>query len=113
MPDLAREDRARAPAVVGISDSAGLLAPGSVATGFRQNSGSGGVVATYDASSLVGPNQKLLLNGSFNYTSSTQNYSGAVGSINSDTYDFRGSALYTNYQSYVGLTASYGFRQQP
>jgi hypothetical protein len=94
---------------VGVSDSAGLLAPGSVATGFRQNSGSGGIVGTYDASSLVGPNQKLLLNGAFNYTSSSLNYAGATGSINSDTYDFRGSALYTNYQSYFGLSASYGF----
>lgn len=94
---------------VGVSDSAGLLAPGSVATGFRQNSGSGGISGTYDASSLVGPNQKLFFNGAFDYTSSNLNYASAAGSINSDMYDFRGSALYTNYQSYVALSASYGF----
>jgi hypothetical protein len=94
---------------VGVSDSAGLLAPGSVATGFRQNSGSGGIAGSYDASSLVGPNQKLLLDGAFNYTSSSLNYAGAAGSINSDAYDFKGSALYTNYQSYFALSASYGF----
>jgi hypothetical protein len=94
---------------VGVSDSAGLLAPGSIATGFRQNSGSGGIAGSYDASSLVGPNQKLLLDGAFNYTSSSLNYAGAAGSINSNMYDFKGSALYTNYQSYVGLSASYGF----
>jgi hypothetical protein len=94
---------------VGVSDSAGLLAPGAVATGFRQNSGSGGIAGSYDASSLVGPNQKLLLDGAFNYTSSSLNYAGGAGSINSDAYDFKGSALYTNYQSYVALSASYGF----
>ena len=94
---------------VGISDSAGLLAPGAMATGVRQNSGSGGIAGSYDASWLVGPNQQLLLGGAFNYTSSSLNYAGAAGSINSDMYDFRGFALYTNYQSYVALSGSYGF----
>jgi hypothetical protein len=94
---------------VGVSDSAGLLAPGAVATGVRQNSGSGGISGSYDASWLVGPNQKLLLDGAFNYTSASLNYAGGVGSINGDMYDFKGSALYSNYQSYVALSASYGF----
>jgi hypothetical protein len=94
---------------VGVTDSAGLLAPGAVATAARQTSGSGGISGSYDASWLVGPNQKLLLDGAFNYTSASLNYAGGAGSISSDMYDFRGSALYSNYLSYVALSGSYGF----
>ena len=94
---------------VGITDTAGSLAPGSVSTASRTSAGSGGVSGSYDVSNFVGPNQKLVLNGAFNYTSSRTNFSGASASINSDTYGFRGSALYTNDKTYLILSGYYGF----
>jgi hypothetical protein len=94
---------------VGITDTAGLLAPGSVSTASRINAGSGGLSGSYDASSFVGSNQKLILEGGFDYTASRTNYSAASGSINSDTYDFKGSALYSNYRTYLVLSGAYEF----
>jgi len=94
---------------VGITDTAGLLAPGSLSTGSKTNAGSGGISGSYDASYLVGPNQKLVLNGAFNYTSSNTDASGALASINSNTYGFKGSALYSNYATYLILQGSYEF----
>ena len=94
---------------VGVTDTAGLLAPGSVSTASRTNAGSGGLSGSYDASSFVGSNQKLILNGGFDYTASRTNYSAASGSINSDTYDFKGSALYSNYSTYLLLSGTYEF----
>jgi hypothetical protein len=94
---------------VGVTDTAGLLAPGSIATSSRTSAGSGGISGSYDASYLVGSNQKLVLNGAFNYTSLKTNFSAASGSINSDTYGFKGSALYSNYNTYLVLTGAYEF----
>jgi hypothetical protein len=94
---------------VGVTDTAGLIAPGSVSTASRTSGGSGGVSGSYDASNFVGSNQKFILNGAFNYTSSRTNFSAASGSINSDTYGFRGSALYSNYATYLVLSGSYEF----
>jgi hypothetical protein len=94
---------------VGVTDTAGLLAPGSVSTATRTSAGSGGISGSYDVSSLVGSNQKLVLDGAFNYTSSRTSFSAASGSINSDSYDFKGSVLYSNYRSYLVLSGAYGF----
>jgi hypothetical protein len=94
---------------VGVTDTAGLIAPGSVSTASRTNAGSGGISGSYDASNFVGANQKLVLNGAFDYTSSRTNFSAASGSINSDTYGFRGSALYSNYRTYLVLSGAYEF----
>jgi Autotransporter beta-domain len=94
---------------VGVTDKAGLLAPGSLSTSFRTNAGTGGISGSYDASYLVGSNQKLVLNGAFNYTSSNTGFSAASGSINSNTYGFKGSALYSNYATYLVLRGSYEF----
>jgi hypothetical protein len=94
---------------VGVTDTAGLLAPGSISTSSQTSAGSGGIAGSYDASYLVGSNQKLVLNGAFNYTSLKTNFSAASGSINSDTYGFRGSALYSNYNTYLVLKGSYEF----
>jgi hypothetical protein len=94
---------------VSVTDTAGLLAPGSISTGSQTNAGSGGISGSYDASYLVGSNQKLSFNGAFNYTSSTTNFAGASGSINSNTYGFNGSALYSNYATYLVLSGSYEF----
>jgi hypothetical protein len=94
---------------VGVTDTAGLLAPGSVSTASRTNAGSGGISGSYDASNFVGSNQKLVLNGAFDYTASKTNYGAALGSVNSDTYGFRGSALYSNYNTYLVLSGAYEF----
>ena len=94
---------------VGITDTAGLLAPGSVSTASRTSAGSGGISGSYDASNFVDSNQKLVLNGAFDYTSSRTNYGAALGSVNSDTYGFRGSALYSNYRTYLVLSGAYEF----
>jgi hypothetical protein len=93
---------------VGITDTAGLLAPGSVATSSRENGGSGGISGSYDASRFTGPNQQLILNGAFNYTSLKRTYAD-TSSINSDVYGFKGSALYSNNRTYLVLQGSYEF----
>ena len=94
---------------VGVTDTAGLLTPGSLSTSSRTSAGSGGIGGSYNASYLVGSNQKLVLNGAFNYTSSNTGFSAASGSINSNTYGFKGSALYSNYATYLVLRGSYEF----
>jgi Autotransporter beta-domain len=94
---------------VGVTDTAGLLAPGSVSTASRTSAGSGGLSGSYDVSSLVGSNQKLILDGAFNYTSSKTSFSAASGSINSDSYDFKGSVLYSNYRTYLVLSGAYEY----
>ena len=94
---------------IGVTDTAGLLAPGSIANSSRTNAGSGGIAGSYDASYVVGPNQKLVLNGAFNYTSSNTGFSGASASINGNTYGFQGSALYSNNNTYLVLKGSYEF----
>jgi hypothetical protein len=92
-----------------VTDTAGLLAPGSIANSSQTSAGSGGLAGTYDASYIVGPNQKLVFNGAFDYTSSKTNFGPTVSSINSDTYNFRGSALYSNNNTYLVLKGSYEF----
>lgn len=94
---------------VGVTDTAGTLAPGSVSTASRTSAGSGGISGSYDASNFVGSNQKLMLNGAFNYTSSKTNFAAASGSINSDTYGFKGSALYSNNRTYLLFEGAYEF----
>jgi hypothetical protein len=96
---------------VSISDTAGLIAPGTQSASYRENGGGGGISGTYDASRFVGPNQHLLFNGAFDYTNSSTNFGGvgAGSSINSDNYSFTGAALYTNYNTYLALKGSYQF----
>jgi hypothetical protein len=96
---------------VSISDTAGLVAPGTNSPSYHENGGLGGLSGTYDASRFVGPNQHLFFNGAFNYTNSSTNFGGvgAGSSINSENYDFTGTALYSNYNTYVALTGSYQF----
>jgi hypothetical protein len=96
---------------VSITDTAGLIAPGTNSASYRENGGGGGLNGTYDASRFVGPNQHLLFNGAFDYTNSSTNFGGvgAGSSINSENYSFRGTALYTNYSTYVELTGAYQF----
>jgi hypothetical protein len=96
---------------VSTTDTAGLIAPGTNSASYRENGGGGGLNGTYDASRFVGPNQHFLFNGAFDYTNSSTNFGGvgAGSSINSQNYSFTGTALYTNYSTYVELTGGYQF----
>jgi hypothetical protein len=94
-----------------ISDTAGLIAPGTNSASYRDNGGGGGISGMYDASRFVGPNQKLGFFGAFDYTSSKTNFGGigAGSAINSDSYSFTGAAVYENYNTYLALKGSYQF----
>jgi hypothetical protein len=96
---------------VSITDTAGLIAPGTNSPSYHENGGVGGLSGTYDASRFVGPNQHLFFNGAFNYTNSSTNFggAGAGSSINRENYNFTGTALYSNYSTYVALMGSYQF----
>jgi hypothetical protein len=91
-----------------VSDTAGLIAPGTNSPSYHENGGGGGLSGTYDASRFVGPNQHLWFNGAFNYTNSSTNFggAGAGSSINGENYGFTGTALYSNYNTYLQLTGS-------
>jgi hypothetical protein len=96
---------------VSISDTAGFIAPGTQSASYHENGGGGGISGMYDASRFVGANQHLLFSGAFDYTSSNTNFGGvgAGSTINSDNYTFTGIALYSNYNTYLALSASYQF----
>jgi hypothetical protein len=96
---------------VSTTDTAGLIAPGTNSASYRENGGGGGLNGTYDASRFVGPSQHLFLNGAFDYTNLSTNFGGvgAGSALNSENYSFRGTALYTNYSTYVALKGSYQF----
>jgi hypothetical protein len=96
---------------VSVTDTAGLIAPGTNSASYHENGGVGGLSGTYDASRFVGPNQHLFFNGAFDYANSSTNFGGvgAGSSINSQNYSFTGTALYTNYSTYVELTGAYQF----
>jgi hypothetical protein len=101
---------------VGITDTAGLLPAGSLSATSKETGGSGGISGSYDASNLVGPNQKLIFTGAFNYTSSSVTFGPVLGfgppsagSIKSDVYGFAGSALYANNNTYVLVRGSTEF----
>jgi hypothetical protein len=96
---------------VSISDTAGLIAPGTNSASYRENGGGGGLSGTYDASRFVGPNQHLWFNGAFDYVNSSTNFGGvgAGSTINSNDYSFTGTALYSNYNTYLELKGAYQF----
>ena len=104
----------------GLSDAAGVLAPGTTTGGYRETVSGGAIGATYDASYLVGPNQKLIWSGSFDYARSSVTYGPTAGLIalgigtgagtaNSDNYSFGGSVFYSNYGTYAVASAGYNF----
>jgi len=63
---------------VSITDTAGLIAPGTNSPSYHENGGVGGLSGTYDASRFVGPNQHLFFNGAFDYTNSSTNFGGVA-----------------------------------
>jgi len=99
----------------GVSDTAGILAPGSTTPTSRETGGGGGVTGSYDASNLVGPAQTLIVKGSFNYEQ-TNTIFGAfpgagtgAGSTQHTDYGFTGSAVYTNNNNYLSGKVGYSF----
>lgn len=103
----------------GVSDTAGTLGTGSTTPGFHENGGSGGISGSYDASQLVGNNQKLIFSGLFNYSSSSATYGTTapllgigvlnLGTVNNNVFQFGGSALYSNNTFYVLGKGEYAF----
>lgn len=97
---------------LGVTDSAGLLAPGTT-FGFRDTSGGGSLVATYGVAGLPA-NQQLSLSGMFTYQrdnftlTSLAGVSNAV-SARTDTYGFAGSAVYSVGQTYLIGSGGYTF----
>jgi len=97
---------------LGVTDSAGLLAPGTT-SGFRDTSGGGGVVATYGVHGLPA-NQQLSLSGMFTYQKDDFTLTSLAGvsnaaSARTDTYGFAGSAVYSVEQTYLVGSGGYKF----
>jgi hypothetical protein len=98
----------------GLTDTAGLLAPGTTAPSFRDTTGDGGFKGSYDASRLLPTNQKLLFSGYFDYARDNASLGsfaglGSAGSFSADTYTFGGSVLYQNASTYLRGAADYSF----
>ena len=87
------------------SDSAGAIAPGSLAPGFNLSAGGGGFAWAYDASRALGSsgNDRLLFGVSFDYQRQNTNYGTSVltpglasaGSTRNDVYTLNGSVTYS------------------
>jgi hypothetical protein len=100
------------------SDTAGFLPAGETLT-VRDTSGNGGIIGTFDATRFFGlpSNNSLLFTGAFDYQRDSASL-GAVsptgvafstGSVQSDTYTFRGSVFYRSGTTYLLGTADYNF----
>ena len=99
---------------VSITDTAGLIAPGTNSPSYHENGGGGGLSGTYDASRFVGPNQHLFFNGAFDYTNSSTNFGGvgAGSSINRENYNFTEPRSYSNYKYVCRADGLLSIRQQ-
>jgi hypothetical protein len=96
----------------GLTDTAGLVAAGALAPGFRETGAAGGVLGSYDASHLTGANQRLIFSGLFNYTTSNAKFGStpaltalginSAGRVERDVYGFGGSVLYA-YNNFYAL----------
>jgi hypothetical protein len=104
----------------GVGDTAGAIAPGTIAPGSRTTGFDVGIGGTYNASYLVGHSQQLFLNGEVNFVRSNTTigtspdlialgFGTSAGSIQSNNYSFVGSALYINNKTYVVAKGGYGF----
>jgi hypothetical protein len=99
----------------GLTDTAGLAAPGATTPSFKSVSGNGGIAGTYDASRLLPSNQYLFFSGLFD--DSTFDISGgaspglpvSTGSARFDLYTFAASALYYNNRAYLQTTGAFTF----
>jgi len=99
----------------GVTDSAGLLAPGTTTPSIRDVSGGGGIAGSYKVSGLPA-NQSLSFSGFFDYARDnitlgtiTGLAAGNAGSGQTDTYTFGGSFLYSIGATYLRGSAAYDF----
>jgi hypothetical protein len=100
----------------GITDTAGLLAPGSATPSSRSVNGNGGINGSYDASRFLPTNQRLLFSGYFDYSGNDITFgptaglaAASAGSVRADTYTFKGAVLYTNDTAYLQGLGGFGF----
>jgi hypothetical protein len=93
-----------------VSDSAGLLAAGSLLPNMKDVSGGGGLYGGYDATHLFGlpAGHRVTLSGSFDY-SHDDITTASVGSATLDNYRFTGRVRYDTDQFYVVGSGAYGF----
>ncbi len=104
-----------------ISDSAGVLAPGTVGPSLRDVAGNGGIYGSYDASSFFGfaGGQSLVLRGFYDYQQDSIRFGAApaaaplvvgnAGSLQGDTNKFGGIIDYNSGSSYIRGIADYYF----
>ena len=103
----------------GITDTAGLLAPGTVAPSFKRVSGSGELYGSYDASRQLdlSANQSLSFKGFFGYRGDDISVGagaaplvvGNSGSVREDAYTFGGTVLFRTNRFYVSGTGAVNF----
>jgi hypothetical protein len=102
----------------GVTDSTGVLAPGSMTPSATNTYGSGGIKGSYDASRLFGlpANQGLSFRGFFDYARNTGSFgvitglvAPSAGSVQGDQYTFGGSFLYNINMTYLKGSAAVGF----
>jgi hypothetical protein len=105
---------------LGVTDSAGVLVPGSTVN-FRDTGGNGGLFYTIDATRFFGipADQSLLLTGFFDYSGDSASLGavpgggaviiGNAGSLHTDTYTLGGSLFYRTGTTYVSGEAAYNF----
>jgi hypothetical protein len=100
---------------VGVTDTVGVLAPGTKAS-VQDANGNGGIFGVYDATRFLPTNQGLLFSGFFSYAKNNITVgpiaglsSASAGSAQSDTYTFGGSVLYRINTTYLQGTAVYDF----
>jgi len=102
---------------VGISDTAGAFAAGTLAPTSSDKTLTAGISGSYDAAHLVGANQTLRFAGSFRYERNAVEYGSSptlaaigvanAGTLHKDAYHFDGAALYRFGSNY--LLAGGGF----
>ena len=100
----------------GLTDTAGLLAPGTTIPSFRDVYGNGRIFGSYDAGRFLPTNQDLLFNGFFRYGRDditlgaiTGFPAASAGSLQTDTYTFGGSFRYKINTMYLGGGAVFDF----
>jgi hypothetical protein len=99
----------------GVTDSAGLLAPGTTAPSFRDASGNGGITGSYAVAGLP-VNQRLSFSGFFDYQRQDITVgalaglaAGNAGSGRTDNYTFGGAFRYDIGATYLSGAAAYNF----
>ena len=99
----------------GLTDTAGLLAPGAKTASFRDGSGGGQIGANWNLSGLLPSNQALSLRTFYGYEGSNSTFGDApdlgivglnIGSLRQDAHIFGSSLLYRHGTLYAKGTAT-------